>query len=76
MGDDVNLLVPQAKSLVSQWYPVLLDAVSDKVQTGRRHAFAAVSTGTTFVQVQLAKLLTHGTRHLSTSNSRRPINAR
>jgi len=76
MSDDVNLLVPQAKSLVSQWYPELLDAVSDEVQTGRRRAFAAVSTGTTFVQVQLAQLLTHGTRHLSTNKSRRPINGR
>lgn len=84
MCDDVNLPVPQEKSLVPQWYPEPLYAVSDKVQTRRRRAFAAVWTDIAFVQrsvaqivqVQLAQLLTNGTRHLSTSNSRRPINVR
>jgi len=84
MEGAVNLPVPQEKSLVPQWYPELLDAVSDKIQTGRRRAFAAVRTDFAFVQrsaaqivqVRLAQFVTRDTHHLSTSNSRRPINAR
>ncbi|UCZ60142.1 hypothetical protein ACJEIK_25885 [Mycobacterium sp. SMC-16] len=84
MDDDVNSPVPQLKSVISPWRLELLDAVADTVQAGQRRAFAVAWTDIAFVQrsvaqivqIQLAQLLTQGARHLSTSNSRRPINAR
>ena len=44
MGENVNFPAPPPKGMVPDWYPELLDAVTDKVQTGRRRAVAAANT--------------------------------
>jgi len=40
---EANFPAPPAKSALPDWYPALLDAVADCVQTGRRRAVAAVN---------------------------------
>ncbi|MBN3453338.1 PDDEXK nuclease domain-containing protein [Mycolicibacterium sp.] len=40
---DANFPAPPSKAEVPDWYPALLDAVSDRVQTGRQRAVAAAN---------------------------------
>ncbi|BBZ04149.1 hypothetical protein MCHIJ_35860 [Mycolicibacterium chitae] len=43
MGENLIFPVPPPKSMVPEWYPDLLDAVTDTVQTGRRRAIGAAN---------------------------------
>jgi predicted nuclease of restriction endonuclease-like (RecB) superfamily len=43
MGENVSFPVPPPKSTVPDWYPELLDAVTDRVQTGRQRAVGAAN---------------------------------
>jgi len=52
----VRLPSAPAKSVVPDWYPELLDAVSDRVQTGRHRAVAAAWPDVAIVQRSAAQL--------------------
>lgn len=43
MGENVNFPAPPPKGMVPDWYPELLDAVTNTVQTGRQRAVAAAN---------------------------------
>ena len=45
-GSGANFAAPPQKAAVPDWYPELLDAVTDRVQTGRRQAVASGKPGT------------------------------